>query len=62
LFDGPLLYVTELRNDQSALLATRFSQVKPLAHIARTRGGVTLDEYALYSVNGLKGEPLDQGR
>jgi 4-amino-4-deoxy-L-arabinose transferase-like glycosyltransferase len=62
LFEGPLLYVTELRNDQSALLAAHFSQVKPIAHIARTRGGVTLEEYALYSVNGLKGDPLDQGR
>jgi hypothetical protein len=62
LFEGRLLYVTELRNDESALLAMRFADVMPLAHIARTRNGVTIDEYAVYSVSGLKGEPLDQGR
>ncbi len=62
LFEGSLLYITETRNDQSALLAMRFSQVKPLAHIARTRNGANIDEYAIYSVSGLKGDPLDQGR
>jgi len=58
LFTGPLLYVTEMRNDQSPLLAMRFARVTPLAHIARYRNGATIDEYAVYSVEGLKGEPL----
>ena len=58
LFEGPLLYVTELRNDQSALLVMRFANVTPLTHISRTRNGVKIDEYAVYSVSGLKGEPL----
>jgi 4-amino-4-deoxy-L-arabinose transferase-like glycosyltransferase len=62
LFEGPLLYVTELRNDQSALLAMRFAEVMPLAHISRIRNGATIDEYAVYRVSGLKGDPLDQGR
>jgi 4-amino-4-deoxy-L-arabinose transferase-like glycosyltransferase len=62
LFEGPLLYVTEMRNDQSALLAARFTQVMPLAHIARYRNGATIDEYAIYAVDGLKSEPFDQGR
>jgi 4-amino-4-deoxy-L-arabinose transferase-like glycosyltransferase len=62
LFDGPLLYVTEERNDQAALLAMRFAQVMPLAHIARYRNGATIDEYAVYMVQGLRGEPFDQGR
>jgi hypothetical protein len=62
LFEGPLLYVTEMRNDQSALLAARFTQIMPLAHIARYRNGATIDEYAVYAVDGLKAEPLDQGR
>ena len=62
LFEGPLLYVTELRNDQSALLAMRFTQVTPLAHIKRTRNGSAIDEYAVYKVIGLKGDPLDQGK
>jgi hypothetical protein len=61
LFEGPLLYVTEIRNDQSASLAMRFAQVTPLAHITRARNGVTIDQYAVYSVSGLKGNPFDQG-
>ncbi len=58
LFTGPMLYVTEMRNDQASLLAKRFAQVTPLAHIARYRNGATIDEYAVYSVEGLKGEPF----
>ena len=53
-----MLYVTEMRNDQASLLATRFARVTPLAHIARYRNGATIDEYAVYRVEGLKGEPL----
>ena len=62
LFDGPLLYVTEMRNDQASLLSARFATVMPLAHIARYRNGATIDEYAVYRVEGPKGEPLDQGK
>jgi hypothetical protein len=62
LFDGPLLYVTEMRNDQASLLSARFSTVMPLAHIARYRNGTTIDEYEVYRVEGPKGEPLDQGK
>jgi len=58
LFTGPMLYVTEMRNDQSSLLAMRFARVTPLAHIARYRNGATIDEYAVYSVEGLKGAPF----
>jgi 4-amino-4-deoxy-L-arabinose transferase-like glycosyltransferase len=58
LFTGSMLYVTEMRNDQASLLATRFARVTPLAHIARYRNGATIDEYAVYSVEGLKGEPF----
>jgi 4-amino-4-deoxy-L-arabinose transferase-like glycosyltransferase len=59
LFKGPMLYVTDIRNDQSAVLAMRFAQITPLAHLARIRNGITLDEYAVYSVMGLEGEPFD---
>ena len=58
LFTGPMLYVTEMRNDQATLLATHFAQVMPLAHIARYRNGATIDEYAVYLVEGLKAAPL----
>ena len=59
LFEGPLLYVTEVRNDQSASLAMRFAHVMPLGHIKRVRNGATIDEYAAYSVSGLQGKPFD---
>jgi hypothetical protein len=62
LFAGPLLYVTEMRNDQSALLAQRFRDVKLLAQIARYRNGATIDEYRVYSVEGVKAEPLAYGK
>ena len=58
LFEGPLLYVTEMRNDQAALVASRFREVMPLAHIARVRNGATIDRYTVYRVSGLKAEPL----
>jgi 4-amino-4-deoxy-L-arabinose transferase-like glycosyltransferase len=61
LFQGPLLYVTQLRNDQSEMLAKRFREVTPLAHIGRYRNGATYDEYMVYRVDGLTGDPLDYG-
>ncbi len=59
LFDKPFIYVTEVRNDQSALLKDRFSEIAPLARIDRTRGGAVIDRYAIYRVSGPKGDPLD---
>ena len=61
LFQGPLLYVTQIRNDQSEVLAKRFREVTPLAHIGRYRNGATFDEYRVYRVDGLTGDPLDYG-
>ena len=58
LFNKPLLYVTELRNDQSAELKMRFMEVEPLAHIARYRSGAELDEYMVYRLSGLRGDPF----
>ena len=60
-FEGPLLYVTQIRNDQSEMLAKRFREVTPLAHIGRYRNGATFDEYRVYRVDGLTGDPLDYG-
>ena len=57
-FEGPLLYVTQIRNDQSAALAKRFREVTPLAHIGRYRNGATFDEYRVYRVEGLTADPL----
>ena len=62
LFQGPLLYVTQIRNDQSEVLAKRFREVEPLAHIGRYRNGATFDEYMVYRLDGLAGDPLDYGK
>jgi 4-amino-4-deoxy-L-arabinose transferase-like glycosyltransferase len=59
VIEGPLLYVTEARNDQSAQLAQRFADITPVARIDRTRGGAIIDQYAVYRVEGLKGDPFD---
>jgi len=58
LFEGPVLYVTEIRNDQAASLKMRFAIVEPLAHVGRYRNGAELDEYMVYRVEGLRGEPF----
>ncbi|HYM17877.1 MAG TPA: glycosyltransferase family 39 protein [Micropepsaceae bacterium] len=58
LLSGPLLYVTERRNDQMAELRKTFADVVPLAHIARYRKGAVFDEYAVYRLDGLRGEPF----
>jgi hypothetical protein len=57
-FQGPLLYVTQIRNDQSDALANRFREVTPLAHIGRYRNGATFDEYRVYRVEGPTADPL----
>lgn len=58
VFEGPLLYVTQIRNDQSKMLAERFREVTPLAHIGRYRNGATFDEYMVYRIEGPTGDPL----
>jgi len=58
LFNGPLLYVTEIRNDQSAMLKARFAEVELLALIGRYRSGAELEEYRVYRVAGLRAEPF----
>jgi 4-amino-4-deoxy-L-arabinose transferase-like glycosyltransferase len=58
LFNGPLLYVTEIRNDQSAMLKMRFGEVELLALIGRYRSGAELEEYRVYRVADLRAEPF----
>src|SRR6185437_12595370 len=41
LFDAPLIYVSQARNEQTRYLATRFAHVEPLGHVRRTRNGAT---------------------
>lgn len=56
---GPLIYVTEIRNDQAKELQKRFREVAPLAFIGRYRNGATFDQYAVYRVSEPVGDPLD---
>ncbi len=57
LFDAPMLYVTETRNDQVEELKMHFAGIEMLAHIARYRSGAELEEYTVYRVEGLRGTP-----
>jgi len=50
LFEGPLLYVTEDRRDQSQTLRERFAEVALLDRLQRRRGGVLIEDYAIYRV------------
>jgi len=59
IFAAPLLYVTEVRNDQAKELEKRFREVKPLAFIGRYRNGATYDQYRVYRVSQPTGDPLD---
>ena len=52
LLRAPLIYVSQVRNEQISYLATRFAHVTPLGRIARTRNGATIDEYAIYRIDG----------
>jgi 4-amino-4-deoxy-L-arabinose transferase-like glycosyltransferase len=57
-FDGPLLYVTDTRNDESKDLARRFARVTPLALIARYRNATVMEQYAVYELDGPHGDVL----
>mgnify|MGYP003345811176 FL=1 len=59
LFDGPLLYVTNARNDLQNEVARKFMRVEPLARIPRRANGFTMEEYAVYLVEGLRGPLFD---
>jgi 4-amino-4-deoxy-L-arabinose transferase-like glycosyltransferase len=62
LFEGPLLYVSDVRNAQVAEIAKRFARVTPLARIPRRVNGYVMEEYEVYRVEGPRGEPLAYGR
>ena len=51
LFQKPLIYVSQTRNEMSGFLASRFADIVPLAHITRARNGVALDQFAVYRLD-----------
>ncbi len=58
LFAHPVLYVTETRRDDRALIAAHFAHVEEIARIDREREGVDIAHYVVYRVSGLQGPPV----
>lgn len=59
IFAGPLLYVSDIRNDSAAEIARKFARVEPLKRIQRRVNGFVMEEYAVYRVETLRGRPFD---
>jgi 4-amino-4-deoxy-L-arabinose transferase-like glycosyltransferase len=54
LEEKPMIYVTEVRHDLSAMLQQHFQTVTQLALIDRKRGNKPIAHYVIYRVQGLK--------
>lgn len=55
---GPLIYVSQVRNEEIDYLMQRFAHVVPLEHVLRMRNGAVLDQYAIYRLDGPKADLL----
>ncbi len=55
---GPLIYVSQERNEEVDYLSRRFTHVVPLEYVPRTRNGVVLDRYVIFRLDGPKAELL----
>ena len=55
---GPLIYVSQERNEQADYLAQRFAHVVPLEHVLRTRNGAILDRYVVFRLDDPKATVL----
>lgn len=49
---GPLIYVSQERNEEVDYLSQRFAHVVPLEHVLRTRNGAVLDRYVIFRLDG----------
>jgi 4-amino-4-deoxy-L-arabinose transferase-like glycosyltransferase len=59
LFNGTIMYVCMVECADIPNLRMRFSTVEPVAALSRTRHGVDLQDYRVYSMQGPIGAPLD---
>jgi len=59
LFRGPIMYVCTVECTDIAMLARRFMTVDMAASLMRTRHGVALQDYRIYSMSGPIGPPVD---
>jgi 4-amino-4-deoxy-L-arabinose transferase-like glycosyltransferase len=55
---GPLIYVSQERNEEIDYLSQRFTHVVPLEHVLRTRNGAVLDRYVIFRLDGPKAAVL----
>jgi hypothetical protein len=53
-----MIYVSQVRNEQTRYLESHFAEVEPLGRVTRTRNGATIDEYAIYRVEGAGNDVL----
>jgi hypothetical protein len=58
---GPLIYVSQERNEEADYLSRRFAHVVPLEHVLRTRNGAVLDRYVTFRLDGPKAAVLSDG-
>lgn len=58
LLRGPLIYVSQERNEEMDYLSQRFAHVVPLEHVLRTRNGAVLDRYAVFRLDEPRGAVL----
>jgi hypothetical protein len=58
LFEGPLLYVCALDCGAAGIVQARYEKFEEIARLPRTRHGVEIETYAIYRVEGLRGDPL----
>ena len=59
LFRGTIMYVCMVECADIPNLRKRFTTVEPVAALSRTRHGVDLQDYRIYSMQGPIGPPLD---
>jgi 4-amino-4-deoxy-L-arabinose transferase-like glycosyltransferase len=59
LFRGTIMYVCAVECAEIPALQKRFTTVEPAASLTRTRHGVPLQDYRVYSLSGPIGPPLD---
>ena len=60
LFDGVLIFVCGLPCEDIMFIRPRYTRVDEIARLPRLRRGVILETYAVYRVEGLRGDPLDR--
>ena len=60
LLAGKLLYVDEVRPDGYSQLKASFARVERVAELARKRGPLIIETYALDLLDGAKGDVLDR--